>query len=236
MLKITTNSSKPSKSVAKPGSNYFWKEADKARAVAAYSVTGSFSKAATIVGIPEITIRSWSKQEWFSEELLRAKQADTDELGSTFTRLAKLALVQLEDRLENGDEVVTKEGKVIQKRISAKEAAIVAGVAVDKRKILFEQPITVASQSSAEKLLTLMEQFIKFNKAKEIKGEVLAEDSGETGITIESEGVLEVEQLRHRDQSVTEVGESEEGLDGAHVQGSEAGQHDPSGASQGPSS
>lgn len=216
--------------------NVAWKNADKGRAVAAYAALGSYLKAERVTGIPQNTIRFWAKQEWFAEELLRAKQADTDELGSTFTRIAKKAASELEDRLEQGDQVVTKEGRVILRKISAKEAAIVAGVAVDKRKVLMEQPVTVAVQSSNEKLVSLMEEFIKFSKAKEIKGEVSAEDTGTPSITVEGEGILEVEQHGDRYVSVAKIGEPQERFNGTDGSRGETGQHDPSGTSEGPGS
>lgn len=209
-----------------------WKAADKARAVAAYAATGSFTRAETVTGIPNNTIRYWAKQEWFSEELLRSRQADTDEMAATFTRIVKKATSELEDRLERGDEVITKEGEVILKKISAKEAAIVAAVAVDKRKVLIDQPAAVAPQSSAEKLLSLMEQFVKFSKAKEINH---AEDSREISVTIEGEGVQQAEQLRHRDIDATEGGGPKEGVSPSNSEGGSKGEHDTGAKSQGPS-
>lgn len=142
---------------------------DKNRGVSAYVSTGSFTKAAAITGIPETTLRFWSKQGWWSEECHRANQADSDELKSTATRIAKKAFDEVADRLERGDVALDKEGNIIRKPVSARDAAIIAAVAVDKRKVLLDQPNTVAVQNSAEKLASLMEQFVKFATAKEIK-------------------------------------------------------------------
>lgn len=178
----TTSLSTQSKPGRKKGSVSHSNE-DKSRGVAAYVGTGSFTKASSITGIPETTLRFWAKQSWWAEESHRANQADSDELKSTATRIAKRAFVELEDRLENGEVVFDKEGNANVKKVSARDAAIIAAVAIDKRKVLQDQPNMVSVQNSTERLANLMEQFFKFAKAKEIKNEypteIVVEESPE---------------------------------------------------------
>lgn len=150
--------------------NSNWKQEDKQRAVAAYAATGSFLKSAKLIGIPEATIRYWSKQEWWEEELRRADSSDTNELKSTYTRIAKRAGELLEDRLENGDDVVTKMGEIVKRQIPGKELAIISAVAADKRRQAMDSPAIVASQSVTERLVQLANDFVKFASAKQIEG------------------------------------------------------------------
>jgi transposase-like protein len=156
--------------VQKSGERYLWKQEDKARAVAAVGAVGNVIKAAALIGIPENTIRYWMKQEWWEEEMRRCERSDTDELKSTYTRIAKRAANLLEDRLENGDAVVTKDGALVQRPIPGKELAIIAAVATDKRKQAMETPATIALQSSTERLSQLVENFIRYANAKQIDG------------------------------------------------------------------
>lgn len=160
-------------SVKRPakGKGYLHSNEDKSRGVAAYVATGSFTKAATLTGIAETTLRYWAKQDWFAEEAKRVDRQDTEELKAVFTRISKRASSELEDRLENGDEVITKDGEILKKKIPGKELAIIAAVAADKRKMQMEVPQTIAIQNSQEKLLSLMESFLRFANAKEIKQE-----------------------------------------------------------------
>lgn len=158
------------KKIAK-GKGYLHSNEDKSRGVAAYVTTGSFTKAAAITGIAETTLRYWAKQDWFAEEAKRVDRQDTEELKAVFTRISKKASSELEDRLERGDEVIGKDGEIILKKIPGKELAIIAAVAADKRKMQMEIPQTVAIQNSQEKLLSLMESFMRFASAKEIKQE-----------------------------------------------------------------
>jgi transposase-like protein len=163
----------PKKYKIKAGPKYFWKEADKSRAVAAYVGTGSFTKSAAITGIPENTLRAWAKQEWWAEESLRANKGDSDELKSTFTRIAKKATEELEERLTNGDEVLGKDGALVRKKISGKELTIIAAVSADKRRQEMDAPAQVAVQNTVEKLESLMKAFLKFKTTKIIDAEVI---------------------------------------------------------------
>lgn len=116
-----------------------------------------------------MTIRYWGRQDWFAEELKRNDQAETEELKSVYTRIAKKAAIELEDRLETGDDVIDREGKVIQKRVAAKDLAIITGIAADQRRKQMDAPVSAPTQSSNEKLADLMREFIRFAKAKEVK-------------------------------------------------------------------
>lgn len=168
------------KSLTKGKSNYLWKDHDKTRAVVAYSVSGSFSKAAAATGIPEMTIRYWAKQDWWTEEMHRADQGETDELKAVYTRIAKRAAEELEDRLDNGDQHINKEGEVVTKKVAARDLAIITGVAADQRRKQMDAPKIVAVQSSDEKLAHLLREFIKFAKAKDappvLEAEIIEEN------------------------------------------------------------
>lgn len=195
------------KSPHKSGKKYFWKDADKSRGVAAYVSIGSFTKAAAITGIPENTLRLWSKQEWWAEESLRVVKVDSDELTSTFTRIAKKASAELEDRLDNGDEVLTKDGEIKMKKIPGRELAIIAAVAADKRKQGLEQPNLVPIQNQSEKLLTLMQEFLKYSNAKTIAGEVINAEQPELQAKLQT-GVRNGEQAETRSSIPAEYGEA----------------------------
>lgn len=211
----STSTTKQTKKAKKR--EYFHSNADKSRGVASYAGTGSFNQAASITGIAETTLRYWSKQDWWQEELLRVNKADSEELKTTFTRIAKKASVELEERLENGDEIVTKDGEIVKRRIPGKELAIIAAVAADKRRAEINTPNSVALESSAEKLIKLAEAFMRFNNAREIRHD--AQDIREIGLTTESEGVQQGIELRDSDFEPAEGGESQEGDDTTNPQG-----------------
>jgi transposase-like protein len=163
------------KGVSKPR----WSESDKARAVAAYCTVGSYSKAADLTGIPEMTLRYWGRQPWFLEEMHRADQAETLELKSIYTKIAKKATELLEKRIEDGDEVVTRDGDIVHRAVAAKDLAVISGIAMEKRKQAMDTPNIVATQNSVEKLNLLMAEFLKFNAARTLKHEPIEAEYAE---------------------------------------------------------
>lgn len=125
-----------------------------------------------VTGIPDQTIRFWMKQDWWKEGMLQLKAEDSAELEDAATTIAKMGGEIVKDRLQYGDHVLTRDGEVIRKPVSAKDAAVITAIAIDKRKILQEEPIREQQLDSAERLLKLVEQFARFASAKEIKGAI----------------------------------------------------------------
>jgi hypothetical protein len=146
-----------------------WKDADKTRAVAVYKSLGVISKTVEVTGIPYDTLYLWMRSEWWKEKMQQLKAEDTAELGEAATDIAKQAARAVQDRLSNGDHVLLRDGQLVRKPVSAKDAAIVMGISLSKRKELAEEPLREQQLGTAERLLKLVEQFTKFASNKETK-------------------------------------------------------------------
>lgn len=149
-----------------------WTDSDKRRALAVYKSVGSMVKTTDITGIPDQTLRFWMKQEWWKEGMLQLKAEDSTQLEDAATTIAKMGGEIVKERLTNGDHVLTKGGEIIRKPVSARDAAVITAIAIDKRKVLQEEPVREQQLDSAERLLKLVEQFARFASAKEVKGVV----------------------------------------------------------------
>jgi transposase-like protein len=149
-----------------------WNENDKRRALAVYKSLGSMVKTTEITGIPDQTLRFWMKQEWWKEGLLQLKAEDSAELEDAATSIAKMGGDIVKERLQHGDFVLNKDGELIRKPVGARDAAVITAIAIDKRKVLQEEPIREQQLGSTERLLKLVEQFARFASSKEIKGVV----------------------------------------------------------------
>ena len=217
---------------AKKKNKYFKTNSDKDRAVAIYATTGSFQKTADITGIHENTIRYWAKQPWFDEAIRRQDRSDSEEIKASLTKIIKRATSELEDRLENGDESLTKDGEVVKRKISGKDLAIITGIAVQKRKDVKDEPHSVPIQSSEEKLASLIQQFIKFANAKELN----AKDFRTISEPITIEGEVKELGLCDSDKPIAESGGLEEGNQQTDPKGDSAREHDTSSPSEGQSS
>lgn len=145
-----------------------WTEKDKDRAVAVYKATGGPYKTAEITGIPYRTIYEWMKQEWWREKCISLKAEDSAVLEDASTNLAKKALTIVEERLENGDFVVTKDGTLIRKPVGARDAQVIAAINIDKRRQFQEEPQREQQLGTNERLLKLVEQFVRLTSEKKV--------------------------------------------------------------------
>lgn len=165
-----------------------WQDSDKRRAVAVYKSVGSMVKTTEITGIPDQTLRFWMKQEWWNEWMRALKAEDTAILEDAATGIAKLGGDIVRERLQNGDYVLNKDGELMRKPVSARDAAIITAVAIDKRKLLQEEPIREQQLGVTERLLKMAEQFARLASAKEtrkiIKDAEIIENTSPHGDTV----------------------------------------------------
>lgn len=151
-----------------------WNDSDKRRALAVYKSLGSMVKTTEVTGIPDQTLRYWMQQEWWREGMLALKHEDSTQLEEAATSIAKQAQEVVKERLTNGDFVLTKDGTLTRKPVSARDASVINAINIDKRKILHEESLTDKHiHDASERLLKLVEQFARFASAKEIKASVM---------------------------------------------------------------
>lgn len=158
----------------KPRNLGAWTTQDHKRAVTLYKTTGSIQKTSDISGIPYGTLERWMRADWWKEMLLVAKSEDSTVLEDAATSIAKEASVVVRERIANGDYVFNKDGVLVRRPVGARDASIVMGIALSKRKELQESPVRENQLGTSERLLKLVEQFARFANAQEIKG-ILAE-------------------------------------------------------------
>lgn len=147
-----------------------WRDVDKIRAVTIFKSVGNVTKTVDLTGVPYETLHQWMKQPWWTERLNQLKAEDTAELEDAATSIAKQAADVVRDRLANGDSVFNRDGELVKKPVGGRDAAIIMGISMQKRKELQDLPQRAEQLGTAERLLKLVEQFARFANAKEIKG------------------------------------------------------------------
>ena len=128
-----------------PGSQYTHEQ--RMEVISIFALTGSLVRAASQTGIPQSTLYSWRQQAWFAEHVGAVRKEKEMELDGAFTRIIVKALDAVEDRLDNGDPCIV-DGRVQRVPVKAKDAALIAAIAFDKRKMLRE-PTLLAQESMA---------------------------------------------------------------------------------------
>ena len=193
-----------------PGNNGWWSDKEKYQAVAAYLLMGKITLVAAATRIPEITLRKWKTAQWWKDAIDEIRRSNKIELSGRLTDVVNKTIVQLEDRVQNGDYFFNpKTGKFERKTIKAIEASQITNNLIDKTLILEKQAITEKETDEGldARLAKLMEEMKRFAKATTIEGEAthvedprtlerISDDSGPSGdggIRIpEGEGVADV--------------------------------------------
>lgn len=146
---------------------------EKIEAVMAYMVTGTSRKASKICNIPEGTIRWWKSQAMWWEDVMReCRKKKQDELDAAFTNVIHIAVEALEDRVRNGNTVLTKDGGRVQVPMQGKEIAVSLAVIFDKRQLLRGDPTQkverVTEKDRLDNLQRKFEEIARKVNAKEI--------------------------------------------------------------------
>lgn len=129
-------------------------EATKAMALSIYAETGSTSTAAQTTGLPLSTVHSWVNADPDIDAKLESfRRAVRERVAHIYADIAHESAQQLLDRVQNGDEVLDKEGNLVRRKVPARELAFITSVATDKHALLTG---VMGRQSKAEQALTVL--------------------------------------------------------------------------------
>ena len=140
--------------------------------VSLYACIGNPNDISSLTGVPVGTIQTWRRESWFRELLEEIRDENNEKLDAKFTQIVEKAQDLIQDRLENGDFVVTKLGELIRKPINARDLALVGAITVDKRQIIRNKPTSIQEQQVTPvlgRLEQLAETFKSLANKKELK-------------------------------------------------------------------
>ena len=143
---------------------------DRLDALTAYAILGNMKKvqqalAAKGTHVNYQTLCYWrSATEWWKPALHEVREMLDEELDARQTKLINSIMDEMEDRLENGEEVVSfdKEGNVrrASKKVGFRDLAIAGGVQFDKRQLGRGEPTSrVETISDKDRLIQLQNEF-----------------------------------------------------------------------------
>jgi hypothetical protein len=149
-------------------------------ACAQYMVTGSSRAVERLNGIPASTVRAWMLDPWWKELSREVRKAKQDELDAKLTGIIMKATVQLEDRVDNGNDVLDKNGELRKVPMNSSQLAKDAiGIIYDKRALVRNQATSIVEHKDDKTILRdLATQFVKIMKENEpslIEGEVVVD-------------------------------------------------------------
>ena len=220
------------KKLAGPG---WWSHEKKVQTVTTYLAVGNAPMTEAVTGVPKGTIRQWKMQQWWKELEADIRNEEDAELDVKLTKIIDKSLDAVLDRVEHGDFLWdSKSNKFVRKPVHMKDALNAVTQVFDKRNLLRGKPTSrVEKQNVNDNLAKLAAEFAKFAAAKEITGEVLAEDIGTISESIASQGDAEEQSLCSGDESTPEGGRPETEQPETDLEGSDQREHDASPTSEG---
>jgi len=153
------------------GSKY--SDEDRRKALADYSVYGSIQKTAESTGIADRTLYDWSHEEWWQSELAKLREETKELVRAKVSKLVETGYDAIQDRVDNGDAYVDKNGEIQRKPASLRDLSVATGIAFDKLRLIDNQPTSISSNNS-DALLALKAQFEELaGQPKVIEGQVI---------------------------------------------------------------
>lgn len=121
------------------------------------------------------TVLFWKNSTtWWKPALHEVREMMGEELDARQTKILNAIYDGMEERLENGDEVITKDGDRVRKRVGFRDLAIGGGVMFDKRQLgRGEATARVEQISDKDRLDNLQKKFKKIARTDErvVEGE-----------------------------------------------------------------
>lgn len=151
-----------------PGGQRQWAQAVKDKAVEMYVTTGSPTKTCRELNIPIDTFLNWRKKDWFKDAIAAKRNEQIELLDSKITESIDEAILQMQDRLKNGDTVYNQRtGKFTQAPAKLRDLNSAFNSLIDKRQLIRKLPTKITEQqSTAAQLQNLADQFQQFVTGK----------------------------------------------------------------------
>lgn len=147
-------------------------------AAAALLTCSSETSAARNCGIPLMTMRGWIKQEWFQEILSKIKQEHERAYLASCHALITAGTKKALKALEEGEVVIDKNGAERRRPVSAKDAAVIASIFINHKRVMENKPTSISATSGNMKKLE--EQKAMFEKMASASGASSETDSSST--------------------------------------------------------
>lgn len=138
-----------------------WSDSQKLEAVTTYLSLANVALTSRVLKIPEMTLRTWMKKDWWKEVEAELKTQETLELSARLKKIIGSTLAVAEDRIANGDFIYdNRTGEMVRKPVSLKDAHKVTMDMIQRREVLDnKQPTNVSMEQLDDKLAKLAKSF-----------------------------------------------------------------------------
>ena len=147
------------------GSKYT--DEDRRRVAVEFFVTGNMKEVSRRTRIPRTTLGDWKQSEWWDELIGTVRHEKGEELDANLTKLIDSSFEQAQDRVENGDYRVNKDGKLIRVPMGGRDLVIAGATVYDKQRLHRNQPTSIKGDSKS--MTELAAQFRKLSAEHKLR-------------------------------------------------------------------
>jgi len=134
----------------------------KIHAAMSFLMTGTVKDTARITGLDHRLISEWkNKSQWWPTVLEKLRKEKQDELDAKMTDVIHKGIVAIKDRIDNGEEVITKDG-IVKRQLGGRDLSTILSSLFDKRAALRGDPSNITRRENASDIMgSLREEFSK---------------------------------------------------------------------------
>lgn len=161
---------------------------NKVQCATLYFMCGSFKQVSKDTGVKWNTISSWArKSTWWDEVIHKLRKEKQDELDAMMTNYLHEAQNQALDRVKNGDYKLTAGGELKRVPMTGRDLALTSAAFFDKRALIRGDATSISRKKDPlGDIAYKLEQFARFNAAREIDGTKSKMTSAEVTAKIEA--------------------------------------------------
>lgn len=147
----------------------------KVEACTLYAVYGDFDKVSEKTRVPTATLRTWHQEPWWVDIQRQVYVEQNENLSSRINIVLDQSLVEIADRLENGDYYFSKGSTELRRKpVDTKTLALLFDNLTTKRQLVRGEPTSISAKIGVDDRLTLLaESFEKFAKSRLIEEGVI---------------------------------------------------------------
>lgn len=135
----------------------------------AYLEHGKLSEACRQTGVGYEAAKAFKKQEWFQQGLNALRNERNAQLDAKLTVGLEKSLAAVIDRLENGEQRVTKSGEIVTIKAGLAAVTMATGVLYDKRALLRGEGHQTAPENILEQLADKLRLAVRKENAIDVQ-------------------------------------------------------------------
>jgi hypothetical protein len=149
-----------------------------------YCVYGDLEEVSKLTNVPAKYIRQWKEEPWWVEVQKKVYVEQNEKLGSRISSVLDKSLLEIEERLQNGDYLWdVRKSVLVRKPIDTKVLSNLFNNLVNRRQLVRGEPTSITNKIAVDDRLKLLaSQFEKFANAKEITQEGEVNGTDDNGI------------------------------------------------------